>query len=212
LERRRLMDLRLTDILTCPRCGPEFGLILLADRVEEGRILEGAFGCPNCRERYPVVAGFGDLRVPPAPPLTGEAPQTLDDEAAFRLAALMDLAEAGGWAILAGAGGRLAAALAALAVGVEVVAVDARLAGWDEQAGLTRMAAEGRLPFRDGRMRAVALTADVPESLLAEAARVVVPGGRLVLDPAPAGAASRLYAAGCHVLAAEAGTIVARRG
>ena len=59
------MHLLLTDRLTCPRCGPEFGLVLLADRLEDRRVLEGALGCPNCRDRYPVRDGFGDLRPPP---------------------------------------------------------------------------------------------------------------------------------------------------
>ncbi len=69
------MHILLTDTLCCPRCGPEFGLILLAHRVEERRILEGELGCPNCRASYPVRRGFGDLRAPPReslPPLPAE--------------------------------------------------------------------------------------------------------------------------------------------
>lgn len=58
------MHILLTDILTCPRCGPEFGLVLLADRVEDRRVLEGRLGCPNCREQYPIVAGAVDARLP----------------------------------------------------------------------------------------------------------------------------------------------------
>lgn len=56
------MHILLTDVLTCPNCGPEFGLILLADRVENRRVLEGTLGCANCRERYGIVEGFADLR------------------------------------------------------------------------------------------------------------------------------------------------------
>lgn len=51
------MHILLTDILTCPRCGPEFGLILIADRMAERRVIEGALGCSNCRNRYPVHRG-----------------------------------------------------------------------------------------------------------------------------------------------------------
>src|SRR5512142_2083643 len=76
------MDLRLTDLLACPRCGPPHGLVLLADRVEDRRVLEGLLGCPNCGGRYPVRAGLADLRVPgeagarapAATPESGSAP------------------------------------------------------------------------------------------------------------------------------------------
>ena len=73
------MDLLLTDRLTCPRCGPEFGLILLADRLEDRRVLEGALGCPNCRDRYPVIDGFGDLRPPPRTAFPEEEPLPAPD-------------------------------------------------------------------------------------------------------------------------------------
>jgi uncharacterized protein YbaR (Trm112 family)/SAM-dependent methyltransferase len=58
------VHLLLTDRVTCPRCGPRFGLILLAERVVDRRVLEGHLGCPNCREHYPVRKGYGDLRPP----------------------------------------------------------------------------------------------------------------------------------------------------
>lgn len=57
------MHILLTDILACPRCGPEFGLVLLADRVEDRRVLEGRLGCPNCREQYPIAGGGVDARL-----------------------------------------------------------------------------------------------------------------------------------------------------
>lgn len=46
---------------------------------------------------------------------------------------------------------------------------------------------------------------------LEEGARVVAPGGRLVVEPAPSDARERLEAAGLRVLAAEGGTVVAGR-
>ena len=64
------MNVTLTDNLVCPRCGPPNGLLLLAHDVRDRRVHEGEFGCPNCRDRFPVVDGFGDLRPPPR----GEGP------------------------------------------------------------------------------------------------------------------------------------------
>lgn len=59
----------LTDRLTCPRCGPTFGLILLAERMVDRRVRDGTLGCPNCRDAFPVVDGFADLRAPPRRPV-----------------------------------------------------------------------------------------------------------------------------------------------
>ena len=59
------MNVDLIDHLVCPRCGPPNGLLLLAHEVRDRRVLEGEFGCPNCRDRFPVSGGFGDLRPPP---------------------------------------------------------------------------------------------------------------------------------------------------
>ncbi len=59
------MNTTLVDHLVCPRCGPPNGLILLAHEVRDRRVLEGEFGCPNCRDRFPVAGGFGDFRPPP---------------------------------------------------------------------------------------------------------------------------------------------------
>ncbi len=62
----------LVDHLVCPRCGPPFGLVLLAHDVRDRRVRRGEFGCPNCRDRFPVEDGFGDLRPPPRRELPGQ--------------------------------------------------------------------------------------------------------------------------------------------
>jgi len=48
------MHIQLTDILTCPVCGPQHGLILRADRIVERRVRDGALGCPHCRRQYEI--------------------------------------------------------------------------------------------------------------------------------------------------------------
>ncbi|MDE2753719.1 MAG: hypothetical protein OXI83_14170, partial [Gemmatimonadota bacterium] len=68
------MNVTLTDHLVCPRCGPPFGLILLAHRVRDRRVQRGEFGCANCRDRFPVEDGFGDLRPPPRGTVPDEVP------------------------------------------------------------------------------------------------------------------------------------------
>lgn len=60
------MDVGLSDLLTCPRCGPGYGLVLLPYEASDRRVRTGVLGCANCRERYPVEEGVADLRVPRA--------------------------------------------------------------------------------------------------------------------------------------------------
>ncbi len=62
------MNVLLTDHLVCPRCGPPFGLVLLARDVRDRRVRRGELGCSNCRDAFPVKNGFADLRPPPRDP------------------------------------------------------------------------------------------------------------------------------------------------
>ena len=208
------MYLLLTDILACPRCGPEFGVVLLADRVEERRVLEGRLGCPNCREQYPIRHGVLDVRTAgdagvdesPSP----ENVVAVDADAAVRLAALLGLADARGTVLIAGPGAALADAVTALLEEVEVVACTAGVPAGDERAGVSRIAGGRRLPFRGRTLRGVALTGGADEALLAEGVRVLQPGARIVVEHAAPGTAARLSALGAQVMLDQEGTVVAR--
>lgn len=207
------MHILLTDVLTCPRCGPEFGLILLADRIDDRRVTQGRLGCPNCREQYPVRDGVVDVRVAEAAPDAGPvaADAEAGDEAAVRLAALLGLANAQGTVLVAGAGAALAGRLAALIPGLEVVAFTPEPGDLDAAPGVTRMAGSpARLPFRGGRLRGVALTGGADAAALAEALRVLQAGARLVVRNAPEGTADVLGRLGAQVILDQEGTVVAR--
>ena len=204
------MLILVTDLLACPRCGPEFGLLVLAERLEERRVVEGRLGCPNCREAYPVRGGVADLRLPGAAAPAAEEGAPADPEAAVRLAALMGLAGLAGMALVVGPGARHAGAIAALVPDAEVIAVEGapRAAG---EPGVSRLlAGPGPLPLRGGLLRAAALTGGAAdEAALHEGLRVLAPGGRLVVDLAPPEAAPRLRAAGATLLLEEEGVAVA---
>jgi uncharacterized protein YbaR (Trm112 family) len=210
------MHILLTDILSCPRCGPEFGLVLLADRVEERRVLEGRLGCPNCREQYPVRGGELDARLSTAAqtPMdrvgSSDAAVVGDAGAGVRLAALLGLAEARGTVLVAGPGVALAAEVAALVPELEVVALAAEPGGGGEQPGVSRIAAGAGLPFRARTLRGVALTGGADPALLAEGVRVLQPGARLVVEGAPAGTVELLSSLGAEVMLEQEGTVVAR--
>lgn len=203
------MHLVLTDRLTCSRCGPTFGLILLADELQERRVHEGRLGCANCRDRYEIHRGFGDLR--PAP----RAPFVTDDDAdvtaaldeaeraeAVLLPALLGLSSGPGHTVLVGRAVRWVHALRAeLPSDAEFVAIDPETRHWPESEGVSRMACGEGLPFFDRSIRGVLLDGpEVARTHLVEAARIVAPRHRVVVLKPPSGAAEVLQQAGLRDL------------
>lgn len=201
------MHVSLTDLLTCPRCGPAHGLVLLPGEVRERRVWTGVLGCPNCRERYPVEAGVG--RLSPAGSVSWADPVVeprSDREAAIRLAALLGLAEGGGVVLVAGPAVAQARELAEVAPEVEVVVM-----GEGAVPGVSGLSPSNRIPFRTGVVRGVALGGGSVPALVEEAARVLRPGGRLVLEPVEGMEEldARVEAAGLRVVARQGSTLVA---
>ena len=72
------------------------------------------------------------------------------------------------------------------------------------------VAGAGALPFRPRAFRGAALTGGAADALLPEALRVLQPGARVVIDPAPPGTAERAAALGAAVLLDQEGVVVAR--
>lgn len=179
------MHIGLVEQLLCPRCGPPYGLILLAREVRERRVRQGEFGCPNCRGSYPVEAGFGDLRPPPRspPPPAGAAARRVafDPDAALRLAAALGVARGPGLLLLDEFHASDARALAGMVGDVEVVVV-----GWGGQGvagpGVSAFVAGGTIPIRDGAALGVAVGGDRDETAWSESLRVLADGGRLVIS------------------------------
>ena len=216
------MHLFLTDRLTCPRCGPDFGLILLAHEVRDRRILRGDFGCSNCRENYPVEGGFGDLRTPPRTPLAplppgeneaGDRPTTPDGEEgereeALKIAALMGVSAGPGTLLLKGPLARWARAVARLVDGIEVVAIDPSLRQDAEEAGVSRMISGPGIPFFSGTFKGALLSGEMREGDLAEALRVLAPLGRVVLVDRPSDARDWLENAGVRIILDQDGILV----
>lgn len=219
------MHLLLTDRLACPRCGPEFGLILLADRMEERRVHEGRLGCPNCRDSFSVHGGFADLRAPPrgelAPGLAGSDPgfgpgarplEGKDAEGAERVTALLGIARGPGTVALIGGPARYARYLVDRVTDLDAVVVDPATVAWAEHPAVSRIVSWPGLPFFSGVLRGVAADGRLGKALLFEAARAAAPKCRVVVLEADAEAPKVLEEAGLSILAAEAGTVVAARG
>ena len=204
------MHLLLTDRLICPRCGPDFGLILLAKRMADRRVLDGELGCPNCRDHFPIREGFADLRPPPRDPLTA-TPLAADPgvEATNRLAALLGVLESPGTVALLGSVAVHAVALADRLPEIEVVAVDASTHAEVERERVSRLVTGMELPFHPWTFRALAMVGDVvaPE----EAVRVVGHGGRVAMERPGPDATAQFERAGSRILLQESGWVVALR-
>jgi uncharacterized protein YbaR (Trm112 family) len=202
------VHLLLTDRLTCPRCGPGFGLILLADRLVERRVHAGSLGCPNCRDRFPIEDGFADLRPPPRGPLddVGVPPEPTA-AATEQLAALLGVAHAPGNVGLLGALAAHADALADRIAGVEVVAIAGAARAHAEREGVSRLVTGPEPPFHPWTFRALASAdASAPVEALV---RLVARGGRIVLAHPEPGADARLERARARILLRQPDWIVA---
>jgi uncharacterized protein YbaR (Trm112 family) len=208
------VHLLLTDRLTCPRCGPEFGLILLAHRMEERVVHEGVLGCANCRDSFPIVRGFGDLRAPPrgqlAPGFAGDPTVAAEDRSA-RLLAQLGILGGPGTVALVGEPARAAREVAAALAEIHVAAIDPDLVHWPDADRVSRLVAGPGLPFFGATLRAVAVDGRLGPAWIAEAVRVVAPRGRVVVFHAAQDAATALERAGSRVIASDPETVVAAR-
>lgn len=224
------MRVELTEVLACPVCLPdEQGLVAVVDLREGERMREGYLGCPRCETRFPVRGGdvhFGSREAGEAAPGEGEADP---ERRAVEVGALLGLTgEAGGYVLLGPGLGAAAALLARAVASVEVLALGPGppaggppAGGEAFRGGRTPAAGEagerptrlltGRptpLPVRSSRLRGVALrTADA--AAVAEAARALGPGGRLVLFGPEETAVRAVEASALRVLAAEERALVA---
>ncbi len=206
------MHILLTDRLICPRCGPGFGLILIADRLENRRVIDGSLGCPNCRDRFPVEGGFGDLRPPPrstrddAPDIEPPA-----SPSAMEVAALLGLTDGPGFVALIGDLAGHATVLTGLVPGVEFIGIAPGLRGWEEGEGVSRLNAGASLPFSDGSLRGVGLYSEGDPRMAAELARVVARDGRIAVWGAVREWEKALRSEGLDVLASDESAVVVGR-
>jgi uncharacterized protein YbaR (Trm112 family) len=204
------MHILLTDHLTCPRCGPRFGLIVMAEDIENRHIREGSLGCANCRSQYRITAGVADLRG--AERLLSSDGDRLppDPDRAFRLAALMGVTRPGGMVLVVGPDPNIPGQVSSFLAGVHVVGAGSREAETTEAPeDVSRVTVGRRLPLRDRSMRAVAIVGMDDETLLIEAARLPAAGSRLVVDGGPESAAKLLRDSELDIQLEQDGIVVA---
>lgn len=204
------MFFELTELLTCPRCGPKFGLVLLVEELSERRVHRGWLGCPKCRRDYPVRGGVADLRLTPessvGPPASADA-----GDLPVKIAALSGLSEGPGYLMVDARLAHVAADVADLLPGLEVIAFGVAPKGSSERQGVSWILADFCFPLALYKLRAAAIAPRGDSALVAAAARVVAPGGRLVLFDASETDNDEVRESGLEVIAREGGTTVAER-
>ena len=229
------MNVALVDHLVCPRCGPPNGLLLLAHDVRDRRVREGEFGCPNCRDRFPVVDGFGDLRPPPrgaggagddggiaagsgvserevGGPTGTEGADAGAAERALRIAAALGVTGGPGLIVVTDSHRAEAVHIARLVRGIEVLVV-----GWGGRGmvadgasvdGVSAFVTGQRLPLRDGAVRGVVADGDSGGRWWDEGRRVLMAGGRIAITEAKREAREWVGGAGLVVVLDEHGMVV----
>ncbi|HIC63103.1 MAG TPA: hypothetical protein EYO91_02650 [Gemmatimonadetes bacterium] len=206
------MHVLVADRLTCSRCGPEFGLILRADQTHDRRVTEGVLGCPNCRDQYPIIGGFGDLRAPPRPELPkGRAgdPVIKTPEESEYLLPLLGIIQGPATVLLIGGPAVLGGGLASLLDDIHVVGADADLARWPADSAWSRIVSHPGIPFFSRTLRGVVIDGRLDRHWFEEAARVIAPMSRVVVVNAATTASEWLQAAGLSIMADESGRVVA---
>jgi uncharacterized protein YbaR (Trm112 family) len=176
------MFIELVDSLRCPHAHEESWLVLGAERMDGRDVMDGVLGCPVCRAQYRIAGGGAGLRAADGavPPPGGTAPAA-DAEQAMRLAAFLNLAGGGGYAVLVGEWTRHAGGVQALAE-THLLLVNPR-PGVRIGGGTSGVLVDRVLPVAPGSARGLALDASVDASFAAAALRGVQARGR-VLAPA----------------------------
>jgi hypothetical protein len=169
--------IELVDDLRCPRPHEETWLVAAAARVEGRDIRVGTLGCPICHAEYAIRDGavwFDES------PLADVRPSTHPDPTlAMRLAALLDLSDTQGFAILTGSYGQLGELLRGV-VPPHLIAVNP-IPTVTSGTGVSALFIRARFPLADRTCRGVALDAIHADSgHVEEAVRVLQPHGRLV--------------------------------
>jgi uncharacterized protein YbaR (Trm112 family) len=171
----------LIDMLRCPQPHEDSWLVATSTRTGSRHILDGKLGCPVCKTTFDITDG--EVLFTHAPVLRSAI--TLDDDAAFRLAAQLHLVEAPQPVMLVGHWSRAVAPLRRIVGTVTLFVADASsVIALDEKVSTLRLPPSG-IPLATGALRGLALDrAHARDAYVRDASRVVGTKGRLVL---PAG-------------------------
>jgi hypothetical protein len=198
------MHLELVDALRCLRPHEPTTLVASVERIADRDVVTGTLGCPVCDARYPVIDGAvvfdavcqARSRIAPAG-LSSDMGET-----ATRVAALLDLTDAGGIVLLQGAWADAAEALSRIVpIGMVLLNPPGRPRGGEARSPVYAPVA----PVAQGSIRAAAAEGHADAALVDSLVRALRPGGRLL------GSADLGVPAGVRELARDADGWVGER-
>lgn len=196
------MLLELTEALKCPKPHEESYVVCVPMTRDGVDVVRGGLFCPVCKAEYAILERI--VWFAPPGPVSADAPASeLSVKAALTF---LDLQGQGGFVVLAGNAGRLAAGLAEELPGVGVVAVNPP-EGVEPSVSLTVVQTPA-WPFRQMSIRAAILGSDVARGAWLEgASSSVLPGLRLIVEDEnaqPPGASDLARGAGIVVVERQA--------
>lgn len=181
------MHVDLIEALRCPASHSDGWLVARADVVVDRRIVQGTVGCPTCGAEWPIADGALHFAERPSPVSALEGAHTAAPRAeALRTAALLDLRDATGVVLLAGAAASIADALVAM-TGVLVLVVNAPPG---VALAHSRLVVRDALPLGVGTLRGAHLdVAHADGAWMTSASRAVQRMGRIMapVECAPPG-------------------------
>lgn len=176
------MHVAFVELLRCPRDHAESVLVTSAHKQADRRIVDGILGCPVCGSTFPIRAGIADLRQDAAAETRGDVRRDApNEESVVRLAAQLNLTEAGRLLALCGEYARLAPPLS-VAFDAQILAINPPIA---EQAHVAQHASvlrvDANVPLSPGSIHGAATDSKQSTLLgLTNIVNVLRPHGRLV--------------------------------
>ncbi|HEX5385243.1 MAG TPA: hypothetical protein VFW66_00935 [Gemmatimonadales bacterium] len=205
------MFIELTDHLRCPAEHEERYLVLLPDRVERRSVVSGQLGCPVCGRTFLVRDGVAELGAPP-PDSTRAQATTHDPLTASAAHVFLGLGGPGGYVALVGSAAAMWRELSELVRGVAIVAVNPPAEVADAAPVLSVVRAP-IIPIKSRSLRGVVLGSEHAGDAKwqREAARVTLPGLRIVGRGAAPALSAGAGAPALELLASAGDTWVAAR-
>lgn len=211
------MLLELSEILACPACGPPQVMVAVVDESHGRYVRQGFLACPACDARFPI--DHGDVYLHGSPETPAPAGSAIPEdpgssaEAATIVGALLGLEQGTGCLLFGWGQDPVAEAVGHLAERWSLIALSSRPAPPNQTAppNLNLLVVDAGAPFpvQTGRVWGVTLGGSVSEEDLAEAARVLAPGGRLVILGPEETVAPRLDSAGLQVKVSDPRAVLA---
>lgn len=173
------MFIELVDVLRCPHPHEESWLVLSASKMHDRHVVNGELGCHVCQSHFEIRDAIAVFDASAA--RSGKA-TSLPADAAFRMAALLGLAEPGGIVLMVGEHAALAPTLAPLIPETQFLCINGvRPEHAADEARISQLLASQPLPLSAGSCRAAVVDpVHATPAFLAEAVRVLRGQGRLV--------------------------------